>query len=305
MVDIREELRGAMAASGSPSGRTGSRLHLLWKIGVSVLFGLAALGVSLVFDSHLPKEQIEGAAVSLFVGGLALITQFLIDVEARIKQVGTELGTFQQRFDEHIQDTAQLIRDEFNKIITSTELLELVQATDESKEEMAKLAQHSTLIGKAEPPLVFDFAVGEITRLSEYLRDLGRSGSITYDGEDRDWLLGLTRAARRTIDATSLSTVDAGNRSFVDGGLWTSDLGVHYLDAQREAIDRGLTIRRIFVIDRPDLQDDQDFNGVLQQHYDVGVKVRILKPNRITGTLRSSLFDFIVIDGALSYEATS
>ena len=37
----------------------------------------------------------------------------------------------------------------------------------------------------------------EIARLSGYLQDLGQGGDVTYEGEDRDWLLGLTKVATR------------------------------------------------------------------------------------------------------------
>ncbi len=57
-------------------------------------------------------------------------------------------------------------------------------------------------------------------------------------------------------------------------------------------------------MDRPDLQDDTDFKEILAQHAAIGVQVRILKPNEISST-RRAFFDFIVIDGVLSYQATT
>jgi len=100
--------------------------------------------------------------------------------------------------------------------------------------------------------------------------------------------------------------VDAGGRGFVDGGLWSSDLGLLYLIAQREAVERGVTIRRIFIIDRP-LTIDADFTGVVDQHVAVGVEVRILNAtnNRTKRHLTQldHLHDFIVFDDALAYQS--
>jgi hypothetical protein len=152
-------------------------------------------------------------------------------------------------------------------------------------------------------PLVRDFAHGEIARLARYLKQLGDVSDLTYDGEDRDWLLGLTRAAGKSLQATSLSTVDAGGHSFTDGGLWRSELGQKYLKEQERAITRGVKIQRIFVIDRQGLKVD-DFHEVLQPHVQIGVEVRTLDAESAPG-IYSPLRDLIIFDEALCYHATA
>ena len=124
-----------------------------------------------------------------------------------------------------------------------------------------------------------------------------------YDGEDRDWLLGLTREAEISIDAISLSTVDAGVHG-LDGGLWTSDLGIRYLELQREAIARKVRIRRIFVFENEEMARDESFQRITQMQRDVGVEVRMLDHQLIPHWMQSMIFDFIVFDGAISYETT-
>ncbi len=136
------------------------------------------------------------------------------------------------------------------------------------------------------------------------MRQLPAGGEITYDGEDRDWLLGLTREAERSVDAISLSTVDSGMRGF-DGGLWTSDLGTRYLEFQREAIARNVRIRRIFVLENEDLARDEAFLLITQMQRDAGVEVRMLDHRLIPDWLQPMIFDFIVFDSAVSYETTS
>ncbi len=115
-------------------------------------------------------------------------------------------------------------------------------------------------------------------------------------------MLSLTRNSQSTIDATSLTTVDAGGRGFVDGGLWASDLGQRYLEVQRSAITRGVRIRRVFIMDRPDLIADHGFVGVCGRQREMGIDVRI-RPRRSRRSAQLA-FDFIVFDDAISYEST-
>jgi hypothetical protein len=281
------------------------KFQMVAKIGVSILFGLLAFLLTLALGSRASTSIILGIGVSVFIGGLAFVTQFLMDEATRIDMLANELGKLEHGFGEHVNTTRRMIRAEFTKINDATELFGLVEASALKTDAMTQLVRNATTIQQNTPSLVFDFAQAEIARLSGYLKDLGQGGDVTYEGEDRDWLLGLTKVASLSIDATSLTTVDAGGRGFVDGGLWSSDLGHLYLEAQREAIKRGVSIRRIFIMDRPDLEDDKDFVEILRQHAAIGVQVRILKPNEIAITRRASLFDFIVIDGVLSYQATT
>jgi hypothetical protein len=140
--------------------------------------------------------------------------------------------------------------------------------------------------------------------MSEFLKELSEGGNVTYEGEDRDWMLSLTRNARSSIDATSLTTVDARGHGFVDGGLWSSDLGQRYLEAQRDAVQRGVRIRRVFIMDRPGLANDPPFLEVCAFQRKLGIDVRVLDTTEIPNTRRTSLFDFILFDDVISYETT-
>jgi hypothetical protein len=136
-----------------------------------------------------------------------------------------------------------------------------------------------------------------------FVRQLPLGSGITYEGEDRDWLLGLTREVERSIDAISLSTVDAGLAG-LDGGLWTSDLGIRYLEFQREAIARKVRIRRVFVFESAEMARDETLQRIKQVQRDVGVEVRMLDHWLIPDWMQSMIFDFIVFDGAVTYETT-
>jgi hypothetical protein len=97
--------------------------------------------------------------------------------------------------------------------------------------------------------------------------------------------------------------VDAGMRGF-DRGLWTSDLGTRYLEFQREAIARQVSIRRIFVFENEHLARDETFLKITQMQRDVGVDIRMLDHQIIPEWLQSMIFDFIVFDGSVGYETT-
>jgi hypothetical protein len=152
-------------------------------------------------------------------------------------------------------------------------------------------------------PLLQRLARREVERVTEFVRQLPVGGGIAYDGEDRDLLLGLAREAEHSINAISLSTVDAGMRGF-DGGLWTSDLGHRYLELQREAITRKVRVRRIFLFENEELARDETFMSITQMQRDAGVEVRMLDHQLIPEWMRSMIFDFIVFDEAVSYETT-
>jgi hypothetical protein len=157
--------------------------------------------------------------------------------------------------------------------------------------------------GGSAVPLLQRLAQRQIDQAARLVRQVPRGGEIAYDGEDRDWLLDLTREAEQSIDAISLSTVDGGMRG-LDGGLWTSDLGARYLELQREAIARHVRIRRIFVVENAILARDQTFLRITQIQREAGVDVKQLDHELIPEWMRSIIFDFIIFDGAVSYETT-
>jgi hypothetical protein len=215
------------------------------------------------------------------------------------------VGDTRERLERHAQITESQISDGFSRIHLASELFGLGEASQlqpEEMREMTRLVRNSTRISAEASELVQDFAQFELTRLSGYLKQLGDGGDLTYEGEDRDWMLGLTQVARTSIKATSLSTVDAGGQGFTDGGLWGMDLGQRYLDSQLQATQRGVQIQRIFILDRSGLPVD-DLRWVLKQHLMAGVEVRTLDTTTATGMF-PRLRDFIIFDQALSYQST-
>jgi hypothetical protein len=253
------------------------------KVGFPLLIGLITL-VSAEVGGMAGRNSLALAAVVTF--GSALIL-FMLDTEIRISAV-----------DERMAES-------FAKIARSAELSSMMERSILDSELLTDFLDTASRTDGRVNPLLQHLARREIKRVTSFVRQLQVGTEIAYEGEDRDWLLGLTREAGRSIDAISLSTVDAGRRGFgFDGGLWTSDLGIRYLERQREAIARHVRIRRIFVFESEDLARDETFLKITQMQRDVGVEVRMLDHQLIPDWMQSMIFDFIVFDGAVSYETT-
>jgi hypothetical protein len=250
------------------------------KVVFPLLLGLITL-VSGEAGGMSGRNSLALAAVVAF--GSALIL-FMVDTEVRISAVDERMA------------------EGFAKIGKSAELSSMIEQSILDAALLTDFVETAARTDGRVNPLLQRLARREIERVTSFVRQLPLDSEIAYDGEDRDWLLGLTREAKRSIDAISLSTVDAGVRG-LDGGLWTSDLGIRYLQRQREAISREVRIRRIFVVEQ-EMARDESFLRITQMQRDVGVEVRMLDHQLIPDWMQSMIFDFIVFDGAVSYETT-
>ena len=267
-----------MSTSGT---RRNFVLGIMPKIGIPLLLGLITI-VSSDISGLSGRSALELGA-TVFLGFLLVL--FLIDVEIRFEGLHRHLFAG------------------FEKVDRSARLFELIDRSAIGTPVLTEFLEAAAEAGAGVSPLLQRLARREIERVTWFVRQLPVGNEIGYDGEDREWLLGLTAEAQRSIEAISLSTVDAGMRGF-DGGLWTSDLGTRYLELQRDAMGRHVAIRRIFVFENEDLARDETFLKITQMQRDVGIDVRMLDHQLIPEWLRSMIFDFIIFDRAVSYEMT-
>jgi len=245
---------------------------------------------NLLFSS--PAAQL---TMSAGVGGVVLIIQFLIDFEKRLERVET-------RQVEHSADVREAVEEGFSKVSNVTRLLRDLEAGGWQTDSVLRLLEKAVEIGPNPQPLLSAFIYAEMGRISRFLHEIADQ-EATYDGEDRDWLLSLTSSATISIDAISLPTVDAGGENF-DGGFWWSDLGHRYLALQREAVQRGVPVRRIFVLERTAPVNDPGLLLIFQAQTEAGIEVRVLHPDLMPPTMTRRLYDFILFDDVLSYEVT-
>ena len=251
------------------------------KIGFPLLIGLITL-VSAEVGGMPGRNSLALTAVVTF--GFALVL-FIVDTEIRLSAVDARMA------------------EGFAKIGKSPELPSVNERSILDGALVAELLQAASQTDERVNPLLARLARRELERVTAFVRQLPVGSEITYEGEDRDWLLDLTREAERSIDAISLSTVDAGVAG-LDGGLWTSDLGLRYLELQREAIARKVRIRRVFVFENAEMARDETLQRITQVQRDIGVEVRMLYRLLIPDWMQSMIFDFIVFDSAVSYETT-
>lgn len=254
---------------------------IIVKIGFPLLIGLITLTGARAGGMSGGNSLVLTAVITF---AIALIL-FIVDTEVRISGVNERMAEGFAKIGKSAEVSAMMERSVLGGALL-TDFLETAGQAD----------------GRVNP-LLQRLARREIERVTSFVRQLPVGTEIGYEGEDRDWLLGLTREAEHSIDAISLSTVDAGVRG-LDGGLWTSDLGIRYLELQREAITRKVRIRRIFVFEDEDMARDEMFLRITQMQRDVGVEVRMLDHLLIPDWMQSMIFDFIVFDGAVSYETT-
>ncbi|GHJ45824.1 hypothetical protein Cs7R123_31660 [Catellatospora sp. TT07R-123] len=256
------------------------------KILISLAFFSITFLVTFLLDEWKDDRQlIASFGASLFVAGVAFMVQFLYDVERRLARLEVELVA------------------SFRRISQATDLFGAVEASQLNTEKITELVARATQI-KRLPELVNDLAAAEIDRLSEMFKTFSESGDVTYDGEDRDWLLGLTKHARRSLDAIS-TTIDGGSQDYLDGSLWQSDLGQRYLEAQREAaIRRNVKIRRIFILDRPTQTDDEKFQRTVRMHQDLRIEVRTLDVSAQSPNFIPPIADVIIFDRVVCYQSS-
>jgi len=280
-----------------------SRLSFLtgWSSSVvrKIVSSLIVGGGAYVITNNASDEQLTllwTVSLSVFLGGLTLVVQFLVDFTNRLEAL--ELG--QRR---HLAAVRDMIRTRFANISEATELFGRVEGSAMSIDLVKELAGHSANLDPAAHQLVHLLAHSEIARVSDFMKELSQQTEITYDGEDRDWLLALTRNAQTTIDATSFMAVDASAQGF-SGGLWASNLGQSYLEEQQKALDRGVTIRRIFMLDVPEQAQDPELLQICKMQQKLGILVRTLDPLTLPGPHGHRMLDFILFDSVISYEST-
>jgi hypothetical protein len=158
-------------------------------------------------------------------------------------------------------------------------------------ESVSRLLRYAGEIADHEPQVIRDLARWELERLTLLLKQLGADGEAIYEGEDTEWLLGLTAVAQRSIDAVEASR---------HGGR---DLEYRYLQAQRAGIAGGrLRVRRVYVVDGP--AEALGLATVLDEQRAAGVEVRLLDESAASDELRALVFDFVLFDESVSYEIT-
>jgi hypothetical protein len=279
------------------------RSSLTRKILITAGTGAAAFVGSALLDQVLDASLPEQLILTVVIGGVALLTQFLVDFEQRLQGVEKAQGSLARRYETTSGSIAAGVELAFRQVSEANEFFARVESSKLPASLITRLVQYTSRIDTEGGHAIRGLAENEITRMVETLESLSDGREMIYHGEDREWLLSLARRSRVSILATSLATDDSGAGSFEDG-LWNRDLGVRYLDLQQDAMTDhpGMVVRRIFVFDGPYLQQDPRFVSTWRLHASKGVDVRVLERDEVPNHLRGLITDFVVFDENVIYE---
>jgi hypothetical protein len=288
----------------SPKPNQGSTRFVLREVLLTLGSAAAALGIALWAGAGGPAA----ATVAVVAAGAALTADLLRDFRLRLDRADRRTQAAIEKAGAAMEQAAGQFRAEvaqrFAQLTTIPEAFGLKPLDQTRAAELVKVVQDAYAFEHRSSPLATSFVLAEAQRFNLLLHQL-RAGEGTYDGEDRDWLLTLARSCGRTLDATSLSTTDAGGRLRFSGGFWESDLGLHYLELQADAVARGVAIRRVFILENPKVTEDAAYQEMCERQSRLGIDVRYLTPDMLSVNLLNKLDDFILFDNEISYESVA
>jgi hypothetical protein len=245
-------------------------VQLLIKIIVTAVAG----GLTYLLTNTTNQPGIWQLTMSVFVGGTVLVVQFLIDAAEQSRRTG---------------DLVQGM----NEAVTLLARGEGVLGSDS----LTRLVKAAAAIERRED-LQLRFAEQQVEVLTNLFKGL-KAERASHEGENPDWLLGLTQIASLSIDATSLTSFGKYQGYVDEGEFWSSELGRRYLIRQRMAIERNVRIRRLFVLTDTTVDRDK-LPELLEPHQKVGVEIRIIHLNQVD--FLHNVADFIIFDQKISYE---
>ena len=268
--------------------------RLLRKIGWTLLTGFISFAGSGLLDKVLHVSLADQLILTIVIGGVTLLVQYLAEVEHRMDESD-------RLHREMIDDLRALVRSGFASVDEATELLTEIEQSTVRRDLLKQVIRRSAGITPAARPLVQSLAGSETKRLAETLQALADGHEVFYDGEDREYILALTRGTTRSLLATSWATINNKDVGF-EAGFWLSDLGARYLDLQRVAVRRGVSIRRVFIVESPSLMDNPELSRILAMQRSAGIEVRLIDGSEAAQD--GGLSDFVIFDEEVCYDTT-
>ncbi|MCX5369848.1 hypothetical protein OG613_17285 [Streptomyces sp. NBC_00015] len=259
------------------SGPTGGMriAPLVLRTLITIVVSLLAYGIARLI--HPSQDALERLEVSIGVGSLTLIIQYMVGFERRLASMEASERT-----------RTRGLHDPFHQFSEAAGLLSELDQAGMSISDVKRLINSASMVGQQGPEIVKAFARAEIQSLALVITDLTGMAAC-WQGRDNERLIRLTECAQRTIDAMS---------SPIDRAFWDTDPAGHYLDAQVEAMrGRGVSIRRLFMINIAE-ESDPRFMELCHGQRDLGIMVRfmVLSPQRHT---RAAARDIVIFDDTL------
>jgi hypothetical protein len=294
--------------TGRPSGLLSSKTprpgvgmvtqNLLRKILISCAAGAGTYAAVTLFE----KDNALALMLSGFVAATTLVVQFLLVVEARRGSVDDNITTFSEHQRELTKQLEISVKTQLERFNQANSLLTRLDAGPLGRQLILELAQYAAEVDQSAPSLAHRLAESEISKLSAFLKDLGRGHEVTADYEGWDWIFTLTSSVQQTIDATSyIASGDNKANSLWDDNIWTSEQAQRYLNLQAQAIERGISIRRIFILETPKLADHPDLHRICDDQSARGIDVRLIDAETATASARGQV-PLVIFDQAICLE---
>jgi hypothetical protein len=275
--------------------------QLIRKILITALAGGGAFLVTNLTD----QPQSWSLVLSLLIGGITLLVQFLVDLEIRQRSVEEHVDSLGRTQGQLASQLRLTLNREIAKISDATALYDRLERSGLEIGSLARLVHLVADLADERESLAYKVVSADVDKVVAFLEQLRHGGAAAYDGEDADWLLSLTEAARHSLDATSRASVALDGSGFVDEGFWETELSHRYLERQRAAIRRGVKVRRIFVLETEQLVQHFALRQICDQQTAMGMEVRLLDASKLTASQRLMLPDLVVFDEEVSYELIS
>lgn len=279
-------------------GKSDTR-NLLWKIFITC----AAAAGTYAATTFVHQDDMLALMLSAFVGGVTLVVQFMLDVEARQISVDTSLSAFEKHQEEltaQLEGSVKLQLERFNQ---ANRLLARLDSGPLGRQLVMDLVQHAGDLNGSAPALAHRLAESGISEVSNFISDLSGGREVAADGDGWPWTFTLTSSAHETIDATSYSARGDGEQSLWDDDMWTSELGQRYLKVQSEAIQRGVTVRRIFILEEMALAEHAELRNNCDQQVRLGIDVRLIDAAK-AANIAGGHIPLVIYDRAISFELT-
>jgi len=257
--------------STNPEEKSRGTSRLARRITVTAATG----GFTFIVSGLTNQPPLWALLMSLLIGGITLLAQFLIDFEARENAVERQVKSL-ERAQTTLGDRIEwTIRREIAGINEATAVYAGLR---ESPFELASIAELIRLTAGApyeHDSLSLRVAQAELDSAVNFVKALRLGGKVSAEGEARDWLLHLISQARYTLDATSRWSLGPTG-DLLDEDYWDSELSERYLYDQGNAVRRGLRARRIFILGNDRVSDSPEFQRVRRAQQYAGIDLRTI-----------------------------
>ena len=271
------------------------RSDFLKRLSITVSTGGLTFGIA----TFTHQRSVDSFILTVLVAGITILVQYLIEVESQLNYFRANQNDSMVKFG--VDQEAR-----FAKYGEGLDLISAIEGADEDSGLMRRIIFASVDRNIILTPLARALRKASLQSVVDDLSGLVANQTIRYDGEDRDRLLSLTRAAVLSIDAITVTAFGAA--SGFDEGYWMSDLGARYVQAQDLAIHDPSTpvrIRRLFTYDDPAILSDPAFRAQCLSHDGIGADVRVLDETIQLMHVRLWIKDIAIFDDHALYEATS